>query len=107
MQVGPDLIYRSLKDDVLVIGSATDWQIEAQHLVVLEDDLGYFPNYHAAPLIREDVLQEHPEIAEVLNRLAGQIDDATMRQLNYEVAVKKRSEKDVAREFLVEKKLVR
>jgi glycine betaine/choline ABC-type transport system substrate-binding protein len=45
------------------------------------------------------VLQRHPEIAEVLNRLAGQIDDATMRRLNYEVAVKKRSEKDVAREF--------
>jgi osmoprotectant transport system permease protein len=107
IQVGPDLLYKSLKEDVLVIGFATDWQIEAQDLVVLKDDLDYFPSYHAAPLIREEVLKRHPEVADVLNRLAGQIDDQTMRRLNYEVAVKKRSEVEVAREFLAERKLAR
>ena len=35
-----------------------------------------------------------------LNRLAGRIDDRLMREMNYEVAVKKRSEADVARDFL-------
>jgi osmoprotectant transport system permease protein len=101
-QVSPNLLYKALEQDAadLVIGFATDWQIQALDLVVLEDDLGYFPNYHGAPLIRAAVLKRHPEIRAALNRLGGRIDDAAMRLLNYEVAVKKRSEAEVAREFL-------
>ena len=45
--------------------------------------------------MREAVLKRHPEVAEVLNRLAGRIDDRTMRKLNYQVAVEKRSEAEV------------
>jgi osmoprotectant transport system permease protein len=101
-QVSPNLLYRALEQEEadLVIGFATDWQIQALNLVVLDDDLGYFPNYHGAPLVREAVLKAHPEVGTVLNALGGKIDDPTMRRLNYEVAVKKRSETDVAREFL-------
>ncbi len=102
IQVGPDLLYKALdQDDAdLVVGFATDWQIMALDLVVLEDDLGYFPSYLGAPLVRQDVLERRPKIKEALDRLGGKIDDETMRQLNYQVAVKRRSEADVAREFL-------
>jgi osmoprotectant transport system permease protein len=108
-QISPNLLYKALEQNEadLVIGFATDWQIQALKLVVLEDDRGYFPSYHAAPLVREDVLKRHPVLKEVLQRLAGQIDDAAMRQLNYQVAVEKRSEADVAREFLRRKGIVR
>jgi osmoprotectant transport system permease protein len=101
-QVSPNLLYEALKQKEadLVIGFATDWQIQAFDLVVLQDDLGYFPNYHAAPLVREDVLQRHPQIDPALHLLAGKIDDKTMRQLNYQVAVEKKSEAEVASEFL-------
>ena len=101
-QVGPNLLYRALeqKEADLVIGFATDWQIQAQDLVVLEDDRGYFPNYHAVPLVREATIKRHPEIVAALNRLGGRIDDRTMRQMNYPVAVEKRSEAQVARAFL-------
>lgn len=101
-QVGPNFLYRVLeqKDADLVIGFATDWQIQSLNLVVLKDDRGYFPNYHAAPLVREDVLQRFPHMQETLDRLGGKIDDATMRRLNYQVAVEKRTEADVAHEFL-------
>jgi osmoprotectant transport system permease protein len=101
-QMSPDLLYRALEQGAadVVIGFATDWQIQSLNLVVLEDDRGYFPSYHAAPLVRAATLERHPEIAPALKRLAGGIDDAAMRRLNYEVAVKKRSEADVAREFL-------
>jgi osmoprotectant transport system permease protein len=101
-QVGPDFIYRAIEigETDVVIGFATDWQIEAQKLVALDDDRGYFPSYHAAPLVREDVLKRHPEVQAALDRLAGKIDDATMRRLNYAVAQEKRSEVEVAREFL-------
>jgi osmoprotectant transport system permease protein len=101
-QVNPDFLYRGLqaKKADLVVGFATDWQIAALDLVVLKDDRAYFPNYHAAPLIRESVLRRHPEIESVLNRLHNRIDDETMRRLNFEVAQQRRSETDVAREFL-------
>jgi glycine betaine/choline ABC-type transport system substrate-binding protein len=101
-QVGPDFMYRAIEADKtdVVIGFATDWQIEALKLVTLDDDRGYFPSYHAAPLVRDDVLKRHPQVQAALDRLAGKIDDATMRRLNYAVAQEKRSEVDVAREFL-------
>jgi osmoprotectant transport system permease protein len=101
-QVGPDFIYRALEqgDTDVVIGFATDWQIEALKLVVLEDDRGYFPSYHAAALVRQDVLKRYPEVQAALARLAGKIDDAAMRRMNYAVAKEQRSEVDVAREFL-------
>lgn len=101
-QVSPDLLYKALEQGAadVVIGFATDWQIEKLDLVVLEDDRGYFPSYHAAPLVREALLKQHPEVATVLNRLAGRIDDQAMRRLNYEVAVERRSDAEVVREFL-------
>jgi osmoprotectant transport system permease protein len=101
-QVGPDFLYRALEHNEadLVIGFATDWQIQALNLVVLADDRGYFPNYHAAPLVRAEVLQRYPQVQEALNRLAAKISDDTMRRLNYQVAVEKRSEAEVAGEFL-------
>jgi osmoprotectant transport system permease protein len=101
-QVSPNLLYKALEQGAadLVIGFATDWQIQSLNLVVLEDDRGYFPSYHAAPLVREALLKRHPEVADILNRLAGRIDDQAMRRLNFQVAVDKRSEADVAQEFL-------
>jgi osmoprotectant transport system permease protein len=107
-QVSPNLLYKALENEAadLVIGFATDWQIQKLDLVVLDDDRGYFPSYHAAPLVREDLLKRHPEVAAVLNRLAGRIDDQVMRGLNYEVAFNKRSEGEVAREFLLKVGLV-
>jgi osmoprotectant transport system permease protein len=108
-QVGPDLLYKALEKNKadLVIGFATDWQIEALKLVVLEDDRGYFPSYHGAPLVREAVLNRYPQIRASLERLGGKIDDATMRRLNFQVAVEKRSEVEVARTFLEQQGLLK
>jgi osmoprotectant transport system permease protein len=107
-QVTPDFMYQALQKGKadLVIGFASDWQIEALKLVQLADDRGYFPSYEAVPLVRESVLKRHPEVATVLNRLAGQIDDAALRRMNYQVTVEKRTETDVAREFLRQKGLL-
>ena len=103
-----DLLYKALETGSadLVIGFATDWQIQSLNLVVLDDDREYFPNYHGAPLVREDFLKRHPEVADVLNRLAGRIGDEAMRRLNYQVAVEHRIETEVAREFLRKQGLV-
>jgi len=87
-------------------GNATDGLIPALDLVVLEDDRHYFPPYEAAPVIREPVLREHPEVEQALAELGGKISDADMRRMNYAVDGQHRDAADVVREFLRDRKLV-
>lgn len=75
----------------------TDAEIAYYDLVVLEDDLSYFPKYLALPLTRSNLPEE---IHNLLNVAANAIDDQTMVQLNYEVHINKRSAAQVAQEFL-------
>ena len=106
--MAPNLRYKALENGAVdvVLGFATDWEIAFYDLVVLDDDRHYFPSYHGAPLVRADVLQRHPEIGKVLNRLHGRIDDDTMRRLNFQVARERKSEAAVAREFLKKQRLL-
>ena len=86
---------------------STDGLLLAFDLEVLEDDLHFFPPYYAVPIIRGEVLAEHPELEEVLDMLSGKIDDKTMRELNYKVDKLGEDPAKVAHEFLVEKGLVK
>ena len=85
---------------------ATDGPIKQYNLKVLEDDKGFFPPYYAAPIIRKDTLEDHPELEEVLNQLAGLVDDPTMTELNYQVDVEGKDVEVVVREFLQSKGLL-
>jgi len=85
---------------------ATDGAIKQYDLVVLTDDLGFFPPYYAAPIIRNSTLEKHPELEDVLNVLAGTIDDAAMTELNYKVDVEGQDVAVVAKEFLNERGLL-
>jgi osmoprotectant transport system substrate-binding protein len=86
-------------------GNATDGLIPALDLVALEDDRHYFPPYEAVPVIREQTVQQHPEVAKTLADLAGQISDAEMQQMNYAVDGQHREVRDVVHEFLRSKNL--
>lgn len=98
----PQLRYTAMsRGDVNIVDAySTDSDIEQYDLVVLEDDLGLFPPYHASPLLRDGLLEEHPEIEDILSALEGEIDDEAMGQMNYEVEVNNRDANDVAVEFL-------
>jgi glycine betaine/choline ABC-type transport system substrate-binding protein len=87
-------------------GNATDGLIPALDLFVLEDDRHYFPPYEAVPVIRKQVLQQHPEIEGILDQLSGKISDAEMQKMNYLVDGQHRDAQDVVREFLRAKKLM-
>ncbi len=102
------LLTRALRDRQidLAAGNATDGLILTLDLFVLEDDRHYFPPYEAVPVVREQVLQEHPEVSRALAGLAGKISDQEMQQLNYSVDGRHRDVKEVAREFLQGKGLV-
>lgn len=102
------LLTRALRDRQidLAAGNATDGLIPTLDLFVLEDDRHYFPPYEAVPVVREQVLREHPEVSQALAGLAGKISDKEMQQLNYSVDGQHRDVKEVAREFLQGKGLL-
>jgi osmoprotectant transport system substrate-binding protein len=101
------LLARALKDHQidLAAGNATDGLIPALDLVALEDDRHYFPPYEAVPVIREQILEQHPEVKRALTELAGKINDEEMQQLNYAVDGQHRDAAEVVREFLTKKQL--
>jgi glycine betaine/choline ABC-type transport system substrate-binding protein len=102
------LLARALRDRQidLAAGNTTDGLIPALDLFVLEDDRHYFPPYEAVPVIREQTLQQHPEVARALAGLAGKISDEEMQRLNYAVDGQHRDAKEVAREFLRKQGLI-
>lgn len=98
------IMYRSINaKEVDVINSyTTDGQLQMYNLRVLEDDKGYFPPYHALPLVRTEVLEQYPEIGEVLLELAGKIDETAMQEMNAKVDNEGQMVELVAKEFLQE-----
>ena len=90
----------------LIDAYSTDGKLLRYRLRVLADDRGFFPQYHAAPLIRAATLEAHPELGPLLNRLAMQIPDERMQRLNHLVEEEKRPFAEVARGLLQEEGLV-
>lgn len=87
------------KIDVMVIFT-TDGQLIASDVVVLEDDKQFYPSYLCGNVIRTEVLEEHPELEAVFQKLTGIISDSDMAQMNYEVETEGKEPEDVAEEFL-------
>jgi osmoprotectant transport system substrate-binding protein len=102
------LLARALKDHQIDLagGNTTDGLIPVLGLFVLEDDRHYFPPYEAVPVIRQQTLQQYPEVAKVLAQLSGKISDDEMQRLNYAVEGQHRDATEVAHEFLKSKNLV-
>lgn len=67
--------------------------------VLLEDDKQVWPPYNLAPIIRSEVLEAHPDIAEILNSLSKKLDTATLTKLNAKVDVDKEEYEEVAKEY--------
>lgn len=101
------LVYKSIQtgDIDLTDAYSTDGNLIKYNLVLLKDDKGFFPPYYAAPIIREEVLNDHPELKEVIGSL--KINDQEIIDLNYKVEVKGESFEQVAKNFLIDKKLIK
>ncbi|MFE4107208.1 glycine betaine ABC transporter substrate-binding protein [Almyronema epifaneia] len=102
--VDAGLRYQGLVDGEadVAVAFATDGEISAFDLVLLEDDQNLFPPYQVAPVVRQEALEANPEIADVLNRLAPLLTDETMQQLNYQVSGEGQEPAEVARQFLAQ-----
>lgn len=97
------IMYRSLASgEVDVVDAyATDGQIKVFDLKILQDDLEFFPPYDCVPLVRQDILDQYPEIEGAINKLAGKIDESAMQELNAKVDDEGMKAETVARDFLV------
>ncbi|WP_049822740.1 glycine betaine ABC transporter substrate-binding protein, partial [Arthrobacter sp. H41] len=82
---------------------ATDGRIQALDLTLLEDDLGFFPAYNAAPVYYAETLAEYPGLEDVFERIAPELTDEALREMNLLVDVEGEEPGDVAFDFMVEK----
>jgi osmoprotectant transport system substrate-binding protein len=109
LQMAIGLRYQALanKQIDVVNGYSTDGMISAMKLVRLKDDKNLWPPYYLAPVVRKDALDANPKIAEVLNNVSAMLNEATMAEMNYKVDGEKMEPKDVARDFLKSKGVVK
>lgn len=107
MDIG--LKYKALTEGQVDVIDAftTDGQLAKQKLVLLEDDKKFFPPYYPAPVVRNDTLKKYPQIGEVLNKLAGKIDERQMAELNAQVDIEKKKARDVAQAWLKQEGLIK
>jgi osmoprotectant transport system substrate-binding protein len=80
----------------------TDGRILSLNLTVLEDDRKYFPNYNVSLVVRHSVLEDHPEIQELIEPVAEKLTNEVLLELNAEIDVKGREPADVAAEWLTD-----
>ncbi|MBV7573349.1 glycine betaine ABC transporter substrate-binding protein [Pseudomonas sp. PDM32] len=101
-QMDAGLVYTALRNGQVFAGLVytTDGRLNAFKLKLLEDDKHYFPDYTAAPVVRQAYLDAHPQLAAQLKPLAELFDDNTMRELNARVDVDHQSPSAVAADFL-------
>ena len=105
----PGLKYQAFLDGEadVVLAFGTDGQVAGYDLVILEDDQGLWPPYHVAPVVRQQTLDEAPEVAEALNELAPLLTSEVMAELNWQVDGDEAMEPaDVAQAFLEENGLI-
>lgn len=102
------LVYRALheKDVDVSMGFATDGRISAFGFTILEDDKNYFPTYNPSPVVREETLEQYPEIREIFKPLSETLTTADMQHLNALVDLENEDEEKVARQYLEENGLL-
>ena len=79
---------------------STDAEIPYYHLRTLTDDRHYFPRYEAVYLYRLALVQSAPAFVTALQKLAGRINENTMREMNAQVKLHGAKENVVVAGFL-------
>jgi osmoprotectant transport system substrate-binding protein len=85
----------------------TDGGIAAARLVLLEDDRRDQPVYAPVPIIREQVLRDHPAIRDIVRELMQGLDTRTLQALNARMQIDGESAAEVAGDHLHERGLLR
>ncbi|MFA1821699.1 glycine betaine ABC transporter substrate-binding protein [Virgibacillus oceani] len=102
------LMYEGIANGELDVVTAytVDPQIIEHDLKVLEDDQQFFPPYESSLVATNEIVDNYPEINEILESLVGTISTEKMTDLMYKVNIDEQKIKDVAEEFLQEQEML-
>ncbi len=101
-QMDAGLVYTALHNDQLNVGLtySSDGRIQGFNLKLLQDNKGFFPFYSAVPIVRKEILDANPQLAEQLNALSAKINTAKMTEMNKKVDIDQLPIAQVAADFL-------
>ena len=101
--------YQALEEgsaDAIIVFT-TDGKLSQANARVLEDNLHFFPSYQCGNVVREEVLEKHPELGDVLDKLQDTITDSDMAEMNFEVEEEGKDPASVATAYLKQKGLLK
>jgi glycine betaine/choline ABC-type transport system substrate-binding protein len=82
------------------LGPGTEGQVAERRLTVLLDDRDHFYPYNAAPRLRAETLEAHPDLAPLFGAIAERLDTPTMSGLVARVELHGDAAEDVAADWL-------
>ena len=85
--------------DVSVAATTDGHLYNTHYYTLLVEDIVIWPPYNLIPIVRNDTLEEHPGVADALNRLAPHFTTYVLLHLNSQVIIYGRDIQEVAREF--------
>lgn len=92
-------VLKSNEADVAPAYTTEGQLVNTDQFTLLEDDKHVWPPYNLAPVIRDNVLNANPNMAEIINKVSAKLDTKTITGLNAKVDVDKKDFEDVAKEF--------
>ncbi|MBG6055386.1 osmoprotectant transport system substrate-binding protein [Salinibacterium sp. CAN_S4] len=84
----------------------TDGRIPALDLVVMDDDLEFFPVYQGGLTVKTATLDEYPGIADIMAKISPKLTTDVMQKLNAQVDVDGEDPEDVAQQWLEDEGLI-
>lgn len=84
----------------------TDADLSQGDIVAVEDDIRFWPPYNLVPVMRGDLLEKNPKVAEIINRVCAVLDTPTIQALNATVDIEQKEQREVAKGFLTDKGLI-
>ncbi len=103
VKIDEGLIYQATdKGDKCNFGEVfqTDGRIANLDLKLVEDDKNFFPIYNPVLTVREDVMKEYPQIADLFAPISKKLDTQTLQKLNAQVDVEGQLPETVAEQWL-------
>lgn len=96
------LKYQVLKSDEADATPAytTEGQLsDTEEFTILEDDKNFWPPYNLVPVVRQDILEKHPEIKTIINDINENLDTKTVIDLNAKVDIDGEDYQKVAKDY--------
>ncbi|MGJ9385470.1 glycine betaine ABC transporter substrate-binding protein [Salipaludibacillus sp. CF4.18] len=92
-------VLRNNEADVTPAYTTEGQLVNTDEFLLLDDDKQVCPPYNLAPIVRNNILEANPDIAEVINKVSDTLDTKTVTELNAKVDIDKEEYEEVAKEY--------